>query len=108
MLLFPSLRLSPPHASSDTHSDAATHGPPHLIHLLVVLEGAQPLVVALDLVPQDGVLLRRPSLVELQATHSVEALQVQPATEVDTHSVHDEVRLEMNLRGREGEKGIVS
>lgn len=92
--------LPPPHAPSDAHSDAAAHGPPHLIHLLVVLEGAQSLVVALDLVPQDGVLLRCPSLVKLQATHSVQSLQVQPATELDAHSVHDKVRLEVHLRDR--------
>lgn len=96
----PTSTLPPPHASSYAHADATAHGPPHLIHLLVVLEGAQSLVVPLDLVPQDGVLLRRPPLVVLETAHTVQSLQVHPATEQHAHSVHDEVRLEVDLRGK--------
>lgn len=67
--------LSPPHASgpgSDANTDSGTRVPAHLFELvlggalvrsLLVLKVAQPLVVTVQLFPQDGVLLGGPLFV---------------------------------------------
>lgn len=67
------------------------------VHALVVLELAQPLVVALDLVSQRGVLDGGALLVQLQAARALQLLQVDPAAPPDAHAVHYEPRYDVDL-----------
>lgn len=64
---------------------------------LLVLEVPQPLVVALDLVAQRGVLDGGALLVQLEAAGAVQALQVDPASPPHAHAVHDESGHDMGL-----------
>lgn len=101
--------LSPPHAGgpgSDADADSGARVPAHLLELvlggalvrsLLVLKVAQPLVVTVQLFPQDGVLLGGPLFVQLETTDAVEPFHVQPAAEPHAHAVHDQVGLDVDL-----------
>ena len=65
--------------------------------LALLLELAQPPVVALHLVPQLSVLHHRALVVELEAAHAVQPLQVQPALPPHAHAVEDERCSEVDL-----------
>lgn len=89
--------LSSPHAGADANANATPNGiqvvgPVGPVGALVVLKVAQPLIVPLDLVAQDGILLMGTTFVVLQAPDAVQALQIDPATKPDANAVHDEMR----------------
>lgn len=67
----------------------------------VLLEVLDPAVVRLHRVPHDGVLEVGGLLVELDAAHAVQPLEVHVAFPTDTDSVEDEWRADMNLEFKE-------
>lgn len=73
-------------------------GGPGTIGPLLLLELAQPLIVALQLIAQQSVLLGGPLLVVLETADAVEAVQVDPAPPPHAHAVHDEMRAQVNLK----------
>lgn len=67
---------------------------------LLLLEIAQPLVVTLELIAQQGVLLGGVLLVVLEAADAVQPFQVDPAPPPHAHAVHDQVRAQVHLEHR--------
>lgn len=67
------------------------------VRSLLLLELSQPLVVALDLLAEQRVLVRRALRVQLESARPVQPLQVQPAAPHHAHAVHYEAGHEVNL-----------
>lgn len=69
------------------------------IRPLLLLEVSQPLIVTLQLIPEQRVLLGAALLVVLQTPDPVQAVQVDPSSPPDAHSVHDQMRSQVHLAG---------
>lgn len=74
--------------------------PADVYALLCVLEVLQPLAVAVELFLEDRVLMCTSPFVVFEPAGAFQSLEVQPASESNANSIHDEMRLDMNLRNK--------
>jgi len=68
------------------------------VHSLFLLEFAQPLVVALDLLSKQRVLLGGSFLVVLEAADAIQPVHIDPTAPPHAHAVHDQMRAQMHLK----------
>jgi len=68
------------------------------VHSLLLLEFAQPLVVALDLLSQQRILLGGSFLVVFEAADAVQPVHIDPTAPPHAHAVHDQMRAQVHLK----------